>query len=85
MNIKLTTKNPKPVENLLSPDTVRRLAWEPPDPLDPATVEAALRGHGARGWQVALTLDSLAEALAGPPAADPVTEPSLPDLQTRAP
>ena len=54
-----------PVENLLSPDTVRRLAWEPP-PGDAPSVEdvaAFLRDHGARPWQVALTASALAGAL----------------------
>lgn len=57
-----------PVENLLSPDTVRRLAWEPPDPVTAEAVEAGLRGHGARRWQVRLTLDALTAALAAPSA-----------------
>ena len=52
-----------PVENLLSPDAVRRLAWEPPQPVTDATVATALRGHGARPWQVELTGAALAEAL----------------------
>jgi ribonuclease D len=52
-----------PVENLLSPDTVRRLTWSPPDPLDTAAVEAFLREHGAREWQITLTLPLLADAL----------------------
>jgi ribonuclease D len=49
-----------PVENLLSPDTVRRLAWSPPRPAD---VEVFLREHGAREWQIRLTLPLLAEAI----------------------
>jgi ribonuclease D len=53
-----------PVENLLSPDTVRRLAWEPPDPVDTSTVEAGLRRYGARQWQIDLSLDALTAALA---------------------
>jgi len=53
-----------PVENLLAPDAVRRLAWQPPDPVSPATVQAALAAAGARPWQVALTAGVLAEALA---------------------
>lgn len=52
-----------PVENLLSPEIVRRLAWSPPDPVEPATVEAALRAAGARGWQVKLTAAALAAAI----------------------
>jgi len=52
-----------PVENLLSPDTVRRLCWTPPADLDESAVADVLRGHGARSWQVALTAPVLAKAL----------------------
>jgi ribonuclease D len=45
-----------PVENLLSPDTVRRLAWAPPSGVDGTAIEAFLRAHGARDWQVELTV-----------------------------
>ncbi len=53
-----------PTENLLSPDTVRRLCWdwEPVD--DRANViESFLRDAGARPWQRELTVPPLAEAL----------------------
>ena len=59
-----------PVENLLSPDTVRRLAWDPPPDADVEVVTAFLRAHGAREWQVELTAEVLATALV-PSAADP--------------
>jgi len=53
-----------PVENLLSPDAVRRLCWAPPSPSPAAeTVAAVLRAHGAREWQVGLTASALAGAL----------------------
>lgn len=54
-----------PVENLLSPDAVRRLAWEPPVEITDETVAAALRDRGARPWQVELTTALLARAIAG--------------------
>lgn len=54
-----------PVENLLSPDAVRRLAWHPPAPLDPDSIAAALSERGARPWQVFLTATPLAAALDG--------------------
>ncbi|MDX6257584.1 MAG: ribonuclease [Frankiales bacterium] len=57
-----------PVENLLLPDLVRRLTWEPPQPLGPDTVAAALRAGGARAWQVELTAAVVAGALEAPPA-----------------
>ena len=52
-----------PVENLLSPDLVRRLMWSPPEPRDAETVAAILRAGGAREWQVELTRDLLTDAL----------------------
>jgi ribonuclease D len=59
----LSEKHAVPVENLLSPDLVRRLMWTPPEPRDPGTVAAALRDGGAREWQVELTRDLLTDAL----------------------
>jgi ribonuclease D len=52
-----------PVENLLSPDSVRRLCWDPPQELSQSNVEQVLRGLGARQWQVELTAMVLTEAL----------------------
>jgi ribonuclease D len=62
-----------PLENLLTPDTARRLAWEPPG-TDPVAVADFLRGRGARAWQVELTSDALAEALVRAES-DPLPEP----------
>lgn len=53
-----------PVENLLAPETLRRVAWSPPEPLTEETVAAALRRHGAREWQIGLTAAAAALALA---------------------
>ena len=52
-----------PVENLLPPEAVRRLAWEPPDPVTPEVVEAALLAGGARHWQAELCGPRLAAAV----------------------
>jgi ribonuclease D len=52
-----------PVENLLSPDLVRRLMWTPPEPRTPETVAETLRAGGAREWQIDLTRDLLTEAV----------------------
>jgi ribonuclease D len=52
-----------PAENLLPPDAVRRLAWQPPDPAGPDAVAATLAGFGARPWQVELTSLPIAKAL----------------------
>ncbi|NHC46131.1 ribonuclease D [Motilibacter aurantiacus] len=72
----LADEHELPVENLLTPDTVRRLAWSPPPVADVATVAEFLRRHNAREWQVRLTAGPLAGALerAGreaPAAAEP--------------
>ncbi|MFD1657241.1 HRDC domain-containing protein [Streptomyces caeni] len=54
-----------PQENLVAPDTVRRVCWEPPKPADPDTVAAALLGLGARQWQIELVTPVLVAALSG--------------------
>jgi ribonuclease D len=59
-----------PVENLLSPELVRRVSWAPPA-AGPAAVAAALSAGGARPWQVDLTAQALADALAEPVDAGP--------------
>jgi ribonuclease D len=72
-----------PVENLLAPDTVRRLSWEPPEPSTPETIAAALAGYGARPWQTELTAAPLAEAFrkaaTAPRPAVVAEAPSAPD------
>jgi ribonuclease D len=50
----LAEQHQLPVENLLTPDTLRRVLWEPPEASAEAVADA-LRGLGARPWQVALT------------------------------
>ena len=58
-----------PVENLLTPDYVRRVMWEPPtDPDDDLADRVAdrLTELGARPWQIELTRDVLADAIANP-------------------
>ncbi|MEU5839152.1 ribonuclease D [Streptomyces diacarni] len=57
-----------PQENLLTPDTVRRLCWEPPAAVSAESVSGALRGLGAREWQIAQTAELLRAALSSPGA-----------------
>ena len=52
-------------QNLLASDVIRRLAWQPPQPLDETAVRARLAEIGARPWQVDLTAAALTAALAG--------------------
>ncbi len=57
-----------PAENLITPDTVRRVCWEPPSPATPESVAAALTAHGARPWQVEQVTPLLVTALNAGPA-----------------
>jgi ribonuclease D len=52
-----------PVENLLTPDSVRRLCWGPPADLSVAGVARVLAGLGARSWQLDLTTAALSGSL----------------------
>ena len=58
-----------PVENLLTPDYLRRVLWKPPaqggDDLE-ELVAAELTGFGARRWQVEITAPIIAEAIRHP-------------------
>ncbi len=61
----LAAEHAVPVENLLSPDIVRRLCWAPPEPADEVAVRAFLAERGARPWQIELTARGLTAALTG--------------------
>ena len=58
-----------PVENLLTPEHVRRVLWSPPSAPDADALAAAvadrLAGYGARRWQVELTCPVIAAAILG--------------------
>ncbi len=55
--------NDLPTENLISPQLVRNLAWEPPAEITTESISANLRDHGARAWQIGLIIDPLTDAL----------------------
>jgi ribonuclease D len=63
----LAEENQLPAENLLSPDALRRLSWDPPRPgggqSDEQAVARALADYGARPWQIELTAGPVAQAL----------------------
>ncbi|WP_072313968.1 HRDC domain-containing protein [Agrococcus sp. Marseille-P2731] len=65
-----------PAENLLMPDTLRRVAWEPTEPTADA-VASVLRERDAREWQVAATAQRIAAAFVEADQAP--AEPSDPD------
>ena len=52
-----------PLENLVSPDAVRRMCWRPPEPVDADRVRTSLTSLGARPWQVDLVAAPLTAAL----------------------
>ncbi|MBA2696069.1 MAG: ribonuclease D, partial [Actinobacteria bacterium] len=58
-----------PVENLLSPDSLRRVLWSPPELGDDpqATIGEVLTALGARPWQRELTAPVIAEVLQNGP------------------
>ncbi|MFF4605069.1 HRDC domain-containing protein [Streptomyces sp. NPDC001339] len=58
-----------PQENLITPDTVRRLCWNPPAVPTPESVTAVLAEHGARPWQIEQVTPILTEALLAAPDA----------------
>ncbi|MBA3410692.1 MAG: ribonuclease D [Geodermatophilaceae bacterium] len=60
-----------PAENLLSPDLLRRLVWDPPTLLTEDSVSDRLRAGGARDWQITLTAPPLVLALAATAAQPP--------------
>jgi ribonuclease D len=53
-----------PVENLATPELVRRICWEPPQPADENAIAHRLRAGGAREWQVSVAAPVLARACA---------------------
>lgn len=52
-----------PQENLITPDTVRRVCWEPPAEVTAESIGEALAGFGARAWQVEQVTPVLVAAL----------------------
>ena len=63
-----------PPENLVAPDSVRRLAWTPPGIINDLTVTEALTANGVRGWQSGLLATELAQALHDPVLIAPVAQ-----------
>jgi ribonuclease D len=67
----LSDKLDIPTENILSPDHVRRLVWEPPELEGDLSDQVAerLAAMGARRWQVELTAALLTQAIKSAPDA----------------
>ena len=49
--VELAEHHHLPVENLIGPDALRKLAWEPPSPISEASVDAFWAVEGVRPWQ----------------------------------
>lgn len=60
-----------PIENLLTPDYLRRLAWRPPAEITLESISVTLADLGARPWQVEKTAAVLTVAFLDP---DPLPE-----------
>ena len=69
----LSEEHLMPVENLLQPETLRRLVWTPPTQPGADAVAEALTGLGARAWQVRLVAPAVAPVLPDPEPASPRT------------
>ncbi|MFY1701129.1 ribonuclease D [Micromonospora sp. WMMA1923] len=64
--VRIAGEHRLPPENLITPDSVRRLAWQPPVEITEAAVTEFLRGVGAREWQLDLLVPVLTPALETP-------------------
>jgi ribonuclease D len=73
-----------PIENLLTPDYLRRVLWSPPKVPDAeldAAVADELLGLGARQWQVDLMAPLITEAIRHPAEPEPAAEADEPAEQ----
>lgn len=58
----IATEMSIPVENMLTPELLRRVAWAPPESADRDGIAAVLEELGARPWQIGATAQVIAEA-----------------------
>jgi ribonuclease D len=72
----LSTEMSIPVENLLTPELLRRLAWAPPTPIDLEGIRTGLADLGARPWQIDATSQRILDAFVE--ASQPPEEPTDP-------
>jgi ribonuclease D len=64
---KFAEEHTVPVENLLTPDLLRRVVWTPPAEGSADAVGARLRALGARDWQIEVVAPIIAQAIAEHP------------------
>ena len=60
--LQLSDERRIPIENLLTPELLRRAAWTPPATVTADTIARVLQSAGARAWQIELTAQPIAEA-----------------------
>jgi ribonuclease D len=73
----LSTKHLLPVENLLTPDFLRQLCFEPPTEITTNSVTEFLTNLGARDWQVELCAAALVAGFNNPQPAVEVEEKTM--------
>lgn len=61
---KISETHGVPVENLATPDSIRRILWQPPEDVTAQGVRHELQSLGLRGWQQDLVAPVLTEVLA---------------------
>ena len=71
---RLSEEHQVPAENLLTPDTVRRLMWAPAGS-DLTAIGDQLRRLGAREWQIELAAPTLLEAVVSASGSAPAGSP----------
>jgi ribonuclease D len=70
----LAEKLDLPIENLLTPDYLRQIAFTPPEEINGDSIARQLYELGARQWQVELVAEVIAKALNEPPSLESETE-----------
>jgi ribonuclease D len=65
-----------PLENLLTPDSLRKLAWSPPAELTVDSIGSTLAEYGARPWQIDATAQKILDAFVE--ASQTIAEPDEP-------
>jgi len=67
-----------PAENLVNPEALRRLCWEPPEPVDESSISVFLGSRGARQWQTDALAGPLARAFVDASQPSPTTPAEVP-------
>lgn len=63
-----------PAENLLTPDYLRAICWQPPENLSVESLSEQLSTLGARQWQIEIVADAILNALTAEPISDETSE-----------